>query len=927
MTGLPTGEVTFLFTDIEGSTLLWEQWPDTMERALAEHDRVVRAIVDGLDGYVFTTAGDSFSVAFGSAHAALSAAIEIQRAMREPVSGVELRVRMGLHTGGATIRDGDYFGASLNRCARLTAAAHGGQVLLSESTMSLVEGSLPQGAGLLDLGVHRLRDLTEPEHIHQLCHPDLADSFPKLRSLEGPGDTLPSQLTSFVGREVEIAEVEALLREHRLVTLSGSGGAGKTRLALQVAEELVGEFPHGLRFTELAALVDDDVFVNEVAERFGAVAVTGVPLVTTIIETVGDRRMLLILDNCEQIIGHVASLARELLLGCPNLRIIATSRERLAIAGEVVYRVPSLSLPAPDVGPSEAFEFDAVCLFVDRAKLADPVFELTGDNVGDVVSICHRLDGIPLAIELAAARVRSMSPAQIAARLDERFRILTAPDRSGSQRQQTLLRTIEWSHDLLGDRERVAFRRLGIFVSDFSLEAAEQVVADDSIFEFDVVELLTSLVDKSMVITENGSGATTRYQLLESIRVFALGRLHDAAEHRDVSIRHAEYYVGVAESFQKMYRDGDLARALVGLDEEEDNFRAVLRFTLDARRWEVAARVISALGYLWYQSGTSREGRQWCRELFDADPELPDVVRAGALHSYALALATTGSPELAIEVLHEEVDLRRRLGDPARLAAALNNLGNTLTDIGDHAGSDPVLVEAIEYFREAGQNTSLALTSWGFSATQLGDYDESERRHREALQEGRRYDDPTSIAVAMGGLGRCVLFAGRPHDARQILIEARERFEELKVGPGVADSDLSLALVDRAEGLNSASARRLLAALVAPGDAWYEQADLWIAQITASLIDDDETAALLIGAAEGGYERTAAPQAVWVLEDLERTKQHLQSVLDAEVFGRCHRAGGRRTRPEIQRATLAALESFLDRVESGETLGGRSHDR
>jgi len=917
----PAGEVTFLFTDIEGSTALWERWPDIMEGALAEHDRTVRRIVDANGGYVFTTAGDSFSVAFSSADAALSTAVEILLVTREPVGGLDLRLRMGLHTGPASFRDGDYFGPSLNRSARLTAAAHGGQVLLSGSTTALVESALPEGVGLLDLGVHRLRDLTEPEHIHQLLHPDLASEFPKLRSLEGPGDSLPSQLTTFVGRRHEIAEVESLLREYRLVTLSGSGGAGKTRLALQVAGGIVSEFPHGIRFLELAALVDDDLFVNEVAERFGATPVPGVPLITAISETVGDKRMLLILDNCEQIIGPVASLSRELLLACPNLHIVATSRERLAIAGEAVYRVPSLSLPTTDVGASTALEFDAIRLFVDRARLADLEFELEADSVADVVSICRRLDGIPLALELAAARVRSMSPAQISARLDERFRILTDSERSGSQRQQTLLRTIEWSHDLLDERERVVFRRLGVFVSDFSLEAAEQVASAGRIFEFDVSELLTSLVDKSMVTTEKSSSAGIRYRLLESIRVFARVKLDEASEQRDANLRHAEYYADLAESLQVMYRGGDLVGALVGLEREEDNFRALLRFTLDSQLWEPAARVVSALGYLWYQAGTNREGVQWCQALFEADPELPDVVRAGALHSYALMLSTTGSPKRGIEILHEEIEMRRQLGDAGRLASALNNLGNLLADVGDHAGVDPVLVEAITYFDEAGQNTSFALTSWASSAMHLGAYDESERRSREALREGRRFDDPTSIAVAMLALGQCVLLAGRPEEARQILIETRERCEELKMIPGVADSDLYLAMVERSEGSFLEAARRLHAALNAPGEAYYEEADCWIAQITASIIDDSEVAVLLVGAAEASYERIEAPQAVWVRSDLEQTKLRLQSMLDPEDFGRCHRAGGRRTRPEIKPATLDALESFIDRVDDSPAHG------
>ncbi len=671
MTEPPTGEVTFLFTDIEGSTLLWDQWPDMMEAALAEHDQRVRAIVDAWAGYVFTTAGDSFSIAFGSPTDAMSAAITMQLAMREPALGLDLPIRMGLHTGSASIRDGDYFGGALNRCARLTSTAHGGQILLSGSTAALVASALPDGVELVDMGVHRLRDLAEPERIHQLNHPELESSFPKLRSLEGPGDTLPGQLTSFVGREREIGEVEALLGEHRLVTLSGSGGAGKTRLALEVAEHLVRSFPDGLRFAELAALFDKDVFENEVAERFGTTAVADVPLATTIAEAIGDRRMLIILDNCEQIVEHVAALSRDLLIACPNLHIIATSRERLAIAGEVVYRVPSLSLPPADVDPATSLEFDAIRLFVDRAQLVDPVFELEPTNVDDVIAICRRLDGIPLALELAAARVRSMSPAQISIRLDERFRILTASGRSGSQRQQTLLRTIEWSHDLLDVRERTAFRRLGTFVADFSLEAAEQIAAGGQIDESDVLELITGLVDKSMVTTESGDGHETRYQLLESIREFALQQLDDASERDATDRRHASYYTDFAECLQAMYRQGELAAALVRLDESEDNFRSALRFTLDAAEWEQAARLIGALGYLWYVAGTHREGVQWCRELFDVGPDLPDAVRAGALHSYASLLGVTGRPDLGIKANREQVALRRRLGDPLRLGAAL----------------------------------------------------------------------------------------------------------------------------------------------------------------------------------------------------------------------------------------------------------------
>jgi predicted ATPase/class 3 adenylate cyclase len=911
----PTGEVTFLFTDIEGSTMLWDQWPDIMEAALAEHDQRVRIVVDDWAGYVFTTAGDSFSIAFGSPTDAVSAAIGIQLAMREPALGLDLRIRMGLHTGSASLRDGDYFGGALNRCARLTSAAHGGQILLSGSTTELVASELPDGVELVDMGVHRLRDLAEPEHIHQLNHPELRSSFPKLRSLEGPGDTLPNQLTSFVGRQQEIADVAALLDEHRLVTLSGAGGAGKTRLALEVAEHLVSAFPDGLRFAELAALLDKDVFESEVAERFGATPVVDVPLVTTIAEVIGKRRMLVILDNCEQIIEHVAALSRDLLTVCPNLHIIATSRERLAIVGEVVYRVPSLSVPPAGVDAATSLEFDAIRLFVDRALLVDPAFELGSTNVDDVVAICRRLDGIPLAIELAAARVRSMSAAQISARLDERFRILTASERSGSHRQQTLLRTIEWSHDLLDERERTVFRRLGAFASDFSLEAAEQVAAGGPIDEFDVLELVTGLVDKSMVATEAGADGATRYQLLESIREFALRQLDEASERDATSHRHARYYADLAETLQAMHRRGELAAALVGLDAAEDNFRLALRFALDTSEWELAARLVSGLGYLWYAAGTHREGVQWCRELFDADPDLPDLIRAGALHSYATLLGVTGRPDLGVEVNREQVALRRRLGDPLRLGSALNNLGDLMADTGDRAGAEPVLLEAIEVYRSGGGNASLMVTTLANTFFTLGDYDNAEPRFREAIQEARQGDDAYGIAVAMGGLASLLAVCGRPTEARPVVVEARERYEELNVAPGVTDVDMYMAIVERDVGSFDEAARRLHMALNAPGGTWYDQADYWIAQLTASVIDDKSDAALLVAAAAARYERIAVPQPRWVIEDLERTTQQLQRLMDADEFGRCERAGGRRTRTEVVQATNDALESFIGRFD------------
>ena len=911
MPSQPSGIVTFLFTDVQGSTVLWDRYPAEMKAALADHDRRIRDAVEAHRGYVFTTAGDSFSVAFADVRDAFDTAVELQLSLRDLTSEVELRVRSGIHTGEATVRDGDYFGSSVNRCARITSAGHGGQILISGSSRELLGDDLPEHVEIVDLGVHRLRDLAEPERILQVCHPDLDREFPRLRTIEGPGDTLPTQLTSFIGRDHEIGEIVELLRDRRLVTLTGPGGAGKTRLSLEVAERVILDHGDGIRLVELAPLVDADVFVDEVAQRFGATRVADVPLGETIAATIKDRRMLLILDNCEHLVEPVARLTSDLLLACSNLHVIATSRERLAITGEVVYRVPSLSVPPAGIDVDKSLEFDAIRLFVERGQLANPGFEVNSSNVADIASICRRLDGIPLALELAAARVRSMSPHQIDSRLDERFRLLTGTDRSSDERHQTLLSTIEWSHGLLEENERLAFRRLGMFVSDFSLEAAEAVCADASILEFDVIELVTALVDKSMVTSLSSTEGDSRYLLLESIRAYASEHLDQAGEQPATAERHARYYTRLAADLQHRHRTGELAGALAVLDEEEDNFRSSLRHAIDHRDALLAARLVDGLGYLWYAGGVHREGLEWCRAVFEIPADLPDDVRAGALHSYASMLGVNGLPEQAIEVMTEEVVLRRRLADPARLASALNNLGIFLQDAGDHDAAEVALREAVDAQRDCGQSAALMVSGIAFGHLQAG-RPGAEDLYAEALAEATRFDDRYAIAQTMMGLGEALVRSGRPGEARPHLVESRERFEELNVLAGVSEADRLLALVHRADGDRVESARCLLASITSPVQGWNDEAPAWAVQIAASVIDDLTIAATLAGAATADYERRTVRQAPFILDDLDVTRRRLAEQLGDEDFSRCMRAGARRTRTEFVDIAIRGLGAFID---------------
>lgn len=917
----PTGDVTFLFTDIEGSTALWDRSPNAMTESLAEHDRRISSIIERNDGYVFTTAGDSFAVAFEAADQAIEAALEVQLAFLEPVGGLTFKVRIGVHSGVATVRNGDYFGTAVNRGARLSASAHGGQLVLSQSTVDLLAGRLPADVELLDLGTHRLRGLTEPERIYQVCHPALPRSFPRLRTVEGPDDHLPTQLTSFIGRTRELRHVIGLLNEHRLVTLSGAGGAGKTRLAMRVAEELLGDFPDGLRVAELAAVRDADVLLDEIAQRFAVTQVAGTPLTRSMAECIGAQRMLLVLDNCEQIIGSTATLCRDLLTACPNLRVLATSRERLGVTGEALYRVPSLSLPDVNATPAEACRHDAVRLFVERSQLASSEFAVTADNVEAVVSICRRLDGIPLALELAAARTRSLSPAQILDRLDERFRLLTAADRNAEGRQRTLLSTIEWSHDLLGDDERLLFRRLGVFAASFALASVEQVCSGEGIDEYDVTDLMTALVDKSMVATDFARDGTTRYVLLETLREFARHRLDDAGERELLQQRHAEHYAELAAQLQAQQRRGDLGGALIRLDQDEADYRAALRRTLDARQLATTGRLVGGLGFLWYSSGRHREGLQWCDDLFALDPDLSDQVLADALHSYGSLLGVMGHTGRAIDALERQVEIRRRLNDRERLGAALNNLGDWYFERGRYEDGERALAEAIVELRSAGTyGVSLALGTLASGRFNQGHFELAERDYREALAEARRADHPHSIAFSMCGLGRSLLALGQPEVARHHLIEACERFEELAMAPGVVDCTILLGVIERDLGDPHTAARHLLDALAETGIHWSDDADFWSLQFAASVISDRTTAAVLVGAATAAYERSDVDQPVFVTGELRALRDRLEIELGPEELGRHLRTGERRTRQQAIDIGRAALTEYLaERTDDADT--------
>jgi predicted ATPase/class 3 adenylate cyclase len=594
---LPSGTVTFLFTDLEGSSRLWEEHPDAMHEALAAHDEILRVSVERHGGHVVKMRGDGVHAVFATADAGVVAAVTVQQGLLQHGWGATgpLRVRIGVHSGAATLREGDYFGSAVNRAARLMDLAHGGQIVCSQATADLSRDELSGGVELVDLGEHGLRDLTRVEQVFQVRAPGLASSFPALRSLESFATNLPVQMTSFVGREREVDEVAAALADSRVVTLTGVGGVGKTRLALHAAAEMLPALPDGVFLVELGGINDAAAIDETIAAALLVQQQTGQTITESLLSFLGNKRLLLVLDNCEHLLEPVALLVSQMLGEAFGMRVLATSREALRIDGEQVIAVPSLEVPDEDADFGLLAVADAIRLFVYRARATRSDFALTVDNASAVVQVCRRLDGIPLAIELAAARVRSMTPSEIAARLDQRFRLLTGGTRTAASRHQTLRGTIDWSYDALEPGEQALLGRLAVCVGGFDLSAAEAIGEGGAIDALDIDHAVGSLVDKSLVhATEVGDA--TRYKMLETIREYALERLDASGETAEVRTRHAAYYTDFAQRAGAGLK-GPTERAwLERVEDELDNLRAAVTWSLASDDIHSACVCVSALG-------------------------------------------------------------------------------------------------------------------------------------------------------------------------------------------------------------------------------------------------------------------------------------------------------------------------------------------
>jgi predicted ATPase/class 3 adenylate cyclase/DNA-binding CsgD family transcriptional regulator len=762
---LPTGTVTLLAAEAEGSSPLREADSDQMMSAVAQLDNAVCDIVTAHDGVrpVDRSERDSFVAVFTRASDALACAVQLQRM---PLLAA-IRLRIGLHTGEVQLRDdGDYLGPTMNRTARLRDLAHGGQIVLSGTTHDVAADRLPADVWLKDLGSHRLADLPHPERVVQVCHPDLRNEFPPLQTLNTCAKGIFSaELTSFVGRDAEIREVRRILAHNRLVTLTGTGGAGKTRLAAQVAARLDGEFCDGVSWVDLGPVTDPSLVPVTVARALDVADQPGRSTFDTVTSFIGDRRMMLVLDNCEHLLDSCAPRIVALLGICTGLTVLATSREPIGVPGEVTWRVPSLSLA------DEAIE-----LFTDRACRVRPDFALSDDNAATVREICRRLDGMPLAIELAAARVRALSLNDILDGLQDRFRLLTGGGRTAVHRHQTLRASEDWSHELLSEHERILFRRLAVFLGGFDLEAAQAVGATAALDRDQVLEYLTMLVDKSLAMAET-HGPRMRYRLLETVRAYALEKLGDSGEENAVRARQRDHYTSLAAELEAPARAGH-ERLLELAEIEIDNLRAAFAFSRDNADHDLALQLASSLLSLWVTRGRVSEGLAWFDGVLDhpgvEHGELAPAVRARALADRALLRGSRAIREKADQV-QQALAIAREVGDPALLVRALIARGSIASY--DVDGARPYFAEAMEIARALGDGFTLCqILAWqAFGAHVAGDAGAT----RLAAEEGRDLADAIGARLHSRQCRWCL---GSAHmmngDVRTAIAELREVTDE-----------------------------------------------------------------------------------------------------------------------------------------------------
>jgi predicted ATPase/class 3 adenylate cyclase len=849
----PSGTVTFLFTDVEGSTRLWEEQPEAMRTALARHDVIVRSAVETYGGTIVKTTGDGAHAAFADAVDGVMAAMNAQRALGSETWPVEATIsaRMGIHTGVAEARDGDYYGPTLNRAARIMAIAHGGQILISDATSAVLRDE--RAITLRDLGEHRLRDLSRPERLYQVTADGLRDEFPPPRSLDALPTNLPSQLTTFIGRAAELVRVTKAIADYRLVTLTGVGGVGKTRLALQVAADVIAQFADGVWVCELAPATDAETLLGVVAATFSVPDRPGVALEQSVVEALRPRHLLWIVDNCEHLVEPTARLIDRVLRVCPGVRVLATSREALDLDGEATVPIRSMALAASD-DTADVAQSDAARLFAERAAAARPGFTFDAATAASINEVCRRLDGIPLAIELAASRVASLGVAVILTLLDERFRLLTGGRRIALERHQTLRAAVDWSYSLLDDAERTVFARLAVFPGSFDTRAARDVVADEAIDEWAVLDALDGLVRKSMLALDDQPDTSVRYQLLETMRQYGRERLEEMGESDTVRRRHAEHFVLRCDEMGLGLMGPDELTSRAQLQLEVDNIRAVGAWALDVGEVRTVLRIIVALN----------------------EEQLLGVFPIGAIATPALVMLDELTAHERLEIIAAAVAEAWR-HDIERIPELLALVGD---DRPDPRSSN---ARVLRLFTTSGFTNieesrviAEAARDWDFDVTSVSGAMATERSHlanafaNAAINAGeallarqyasvqvtlaRRGGSPSAIGLAARTLGASIS-ADEPEEARRLFQECIDLGRSGVPFAGISAALIHSALIDVQHG-DGASAAVLLAEAIAVARARGRSPELdgacgYAIEILLAL-GDTEAALVLVGAVIDG---------------------------------------------------------------------------